>query len=71
MASHQNLNSELKEQISSYDDRIEFLEGLNQQLKGTVKAKEAETTEASHRNQLRSILFFPIFSSLLNKGQDI
>ena len=58
MSDHLQLNAQLQEQITSTDDRILMLENLNQQLKGTVKAKEEETSQASSsisqlRDQLR------------------
>jgi hypothetical protein len=60
MAAHLNTNAQLQEQITSTDDRIRMLENLNQQLKGTVKAKEQESTQASSslsqlREQLRYV----------------
>ena len=47
MSEHLNVNAQLQEQITSTDDRIKMLENLNQKLKGTVKAKEEETSQAS------------------------
>ena len=57
MGEHLNVNNHLQDQIASTEDRIMILENLNQKLKGTVRAKEEETTQASSSiSQLREQL---------------
>ena len=47
LSKNQNANMELNSHIQSNNGRIQLLETINQQLKGTVSQKEIQTSEAS------------------------